>query len=132
MKDHIEKMLKQDVIEQSDGPWASPIVFVQIKDGSTRFCVDYRKLNEMMLGRKVRLPTDLMYGTLNEKSLESRNSTEFISNLRTYLDCAHELAREHIKNASEKQKWYYDYRTHIKTYKTGDADGYMTQKEKLG
>ena len=41
----VEKMLGQGVIQPSKSPWASPIVLVAKKDGTTQFCVDYRKLN---------------------------------------------------------------------------------------
>ena len=45
MSQLVNEMLEQGVIVPSSSPWASPIVLLEKKDGSTRFCVDYRKLN---------------------------------------------------------------------------------------
>ena len=43
----VKEMLDQGVVTPSKSPWASPVVLVAKKDGSTRFCVDYRRINSV-------------------------------------------------------------------------------------
>ena len=47
VKDNVDKMIREEIIRPSDSPWSSPIVMVWKKDGSWRFCVNYRKLNSV-------------------------------------------------------------------------------------
>ena len=41
----VQQMLSSNVIRPSNSPWASPVVMVRKKDGSLRFCFDFRQLN---------------------------------------------------------------------------------------
>ena len=41
----VQQMEEQGIFRKSNSPWASPIVLVKKKNGKTRCCIDYRRLN---------------------------------------------------------------------------------------
>ena len=47
LRDEVHKMLESGIIESSNSPYCSPSVVVRKKDGSNRYCVDYRALNNV-------------------------------------------------------------------------------------
>ena len=52
----VEDMERHHIIEKSNSPWASRVVLVKKKDGQPRFCVDLRRLNELLLVEDSPLP----------------------------------------------------------------------------
>lgn len=65
IKKEIDKMLEDEIIEEAESEWASPVVLIPKKNGETRFCVDYRKLNSVTRTDKYPLPVidDLLQST---------------------------------------------------------------------
>ena len=47
VRELLKDMMEKKVISPSKSPSASPIVLVQKRDGSTQFCVNYQKINEV-------------------------------------------------------------------------------------
>ena len=74
VRKELDKMLEQGLIKPSVSPWASPIVLVTKKDGTTRFCIDYRKVNEVT--RKDAFPLPRI-----DESLDSLSGSEYFCTL---------------------------------------------------
>jgi hypothetical protein len=62
LKEQLEAWMKHDVIEESNSPWSFALVAVRKKNGKTRWCVDYRKLNAIT--RKDSFPLPLIEDNL--------------------------------------------------------------------
>ncbi|GFR75114.1 Pol polyprotein [Elysia marginata] len=61
-KEEVKRLLESSVIEPSVSPFSSPIVIVKKKDGSLRFCIDFRRRNATTVldATNIPLPDDLL------------------------------------------------------------------------
>ena len=55
-KKQIESMLEHGFIKPSDSPYGALVLFVPKKDGSPRFCIDYRWLNKKTVKNRYLVP----------------------------------------------------------------------------
>ena len=53
---HLKMMLDAGVIRLSNSPWCNAVVLVRKKDGSLRFCIDFRRLNSLTVKDSYPLP----------------------------------------------------------------------------
>ncbi|GBC33494.1 enzymatic polyprotein, putative [Rhizophagus irregularis DAOM 181602=DAOM 197198] len=56
IKKEVEQLLKMGKIRKSWSPWASPVTLAGKKTGNYRFCIDYRKLNNITKSDAYPLP----------------------------------------------------------------------------
>ena len=71
---HLQKMLDVGVIEPSCAEWASPPVLIRKRDGTVRYCVDFRRLNSITIKDAFPLP-------LIEDCLDSLAGSVYFSTL---------------------------------------------------
>jgi transposase InsO family protein/predicted aspartyl protease len=71
---HLQSMLNQGVIQPSCSEWAAAPVLVRKKDGSVRYCIDYRALNDRTIKDAFPLP-------LIEECLDTLQGVHYFSTL---------------------------------------------------
>ena len=72
--EQIKEMVKQGIIQRSNSPFASAIVLVKKGDGTYRFCIDFRKLNDITVKDSFPLPRI-------DESLDKLGSAKYFTSL---------------------------------------------------
>lgn len=52
----VDQLLGANIIKESDSPYSSPVLLVKKKDGESRLCIDYRRLNQKTVKDRYPLP----------------------------------------------------------------------------
>ena len=76
----------------------------------------------LMLGREVRFPAEIIYGSATEQG-DSRitNCGDYVNQLCDRMQEAHEIARKHLGASAKRQKLDYDAKLSFHKYEVGDC-----------
>lgn len=65
----VKEWLEEDIVEPNNAEYSSPIVVTKKKDGSFRLCIDYRRINSIIVKDRYSLPLieDVLDSWINYK-----------------------------------------------------------------
>ena len=86
--------------------------------------------NLLMLGREVRLPAEVVFGSETSDGSSVMSYGEYVDDLCSKMKHAHEVAREHLKVAAQRQKVTYDAKCSVNKYSVGDYVWYLIETRK--
>ena len=75
----------------------------------------------MLFGREIQLPIDLLLGCPPDEAIQDDCNVPYVIALRDQLQNVHEIARDNMSEASQRQKRDYDHRKNFKAYETGSS-----------
>lgn len=94
LQEILDDLLKNNIIRESNSPYASPIVLVRKKNNELRLCIDYREINKITV--KDNFPTPLI-----DDHLDKLRNKRYFSNLDLRNGFYHiKMAKESIKFTS--------------------------------
>ncbi|XP_063442388.1 uncharacterized protein LOC134722696 [Mytilus trossulus] len=114
----IEDMLSK-VVSKNQRDWDTYVPLLMLAYRSAPHETLGESPNNMMFGREVHMPIDLIYGVQSPDGKLSR--PEYIDQLTSRMDKVHTVVRDRLVHAAARQKRKYDLTSKNSQYKVGDG-----------
>ena len=89
--------------------------------------------NLLAMGREVRLPAEVVFGSSSwYDQTDITSYGDYVDVLRYRMQRAHQVAREHLKSAAQCNKSMYDVSMVLNNYKPGDAVWILSESSTVG
>ena len=88
--------------------------------------------NLIMLGREVRLPSEIVFGNRGIKRDEITSYGQYVDQLRSNMLTAHRIARDNLEKSAKRRKALYDAKLVHHNYQQGDFVWVLNETRKVG
>ncbi|KAG9282328.1 hypothetical protein AMEX_G970, partial [Astyanax mexicanus] len=105
-------------VEANQNSWDTLLPFVMMAYRSSSQASTKFSPYEVLLGREIRLPIDVVLGLEPEKGFSS--VSEYVQSLGVTLNSVHTAVQKHLGTASGKQKEYYDLKVSVQQWSEGE------------
>jgi len=106
------------VVDEHQRDWDTVLLYVMAAYRSSRHEVTQYSPNYLLMGRDVRAPVELVYGSPETTTLVTYD--DYAEELEDRLRRSYDLVRRHLGEAAVRCKRYYDLRVRPQRYKAGD------------
>ncbi|XP_053398316.1 uncharacterized protein K02A2.6-like [Mercenaria mercenaria] len=89
--------------------------------------------NLLTMGREVRLPAELVFGSTTSKSeVPVTSYGDYVDGILSKMNHAHDIARKHLQKSAARSKEIYDKRMLVNNYEKGDVVWCLAESRKVG
>ena len=88
--------------------------------------------NLLMFGRDVRLPAEVMFGSLTQNGEDITSYGDYVDELKSKMQHAHYVCRKHLEDAATRQITMYDVKRQQNNYSPGDSVWCLNESRKEG
>ena len=114
----IDDMLSK-VISKNQKDWDTFLPFLMLAYRSSLHDTLGESPNTMMFGREVLMPVDLLFGKTSQ--LKDVSTPEYVHNLTNRMDKVHDIVKDRLLKAADRQKRRCDLTCNTREHKVGDG-----------
>ena len=118
------------MVDENQRDWDVLLPYVMAAYRSSTHESTQHSPNYLMMGREVRAPVDMVYGSPAEPA--PANYDSYAIELGDRLRRAYSFVREHLNTVAERSKRYYDLRVKPQKYHVGDWVYYFNPRKLVG